>query len=431
MSLPASLQVYRALTGLAAPLLPVILSRRARAGKEDPTRRNERLGRPAIKRPDGTLIWLHGASVGESLVLATLVDKLAARDPELEFLVTTGTLTSAALMAKRLPPQAKHQYVPVDTPGAVRRFLDHWQPDLGVFAESELWPNLLIEAGRRGIPMALVNARMNAASLAGWRKRGDSVRSLLESFEWIGAADTRTRDGLEDLTGREIILAGNLKLEARPLAPDARELSALKVALAGRPVWLAASTHDGEDDLVLAAHALLRKTHPGALLILAPRHPERGDALAGLVRQRGFHHARRSRGEVPDGQDTVWLADTLGEMGLWFALAPAALIAGSLKPGIGGHNPIEASQAGACVISGPHVDSFDDLYTAYRRHGAMLEVEDAAGLAAAVEQVWQAKAPGKASAERAINEASGGALETTLSALRALLHPARPEGDAA
>jgi len=431
VSLPASLTLYRVLTGLAAPILPLVLSRRARAGKEDPDRRHERLGRPEIQRPEGRLIWLHGASVGESLVLATLIDQLAARDPELEFLVTTGTVTSAALMAKRLPPQAKHQYVPVDTPGAVRRFLDHWRPDVGVFAESELWPNLLIEARIRDIPMALVNARMNTASLTRWRKRGDAVRRLLEAFAWIGAADIRTRDGLEDLTGREIVLAGNLKLEARPAAPDARELSSLKIALAGRPVWLAASTHEGEDSTILAAHALLRETHPGALLILAPRHPERGKPLAAMARQRGFKVARRSAGEIPDGADTVWLADTLGEMPLWFALSPAALIAGSLKPGIGGHNPIEASLAGACVITGPHVDSFDDIYGAYRRHSAMIEVTDAQTLSAAVEQVWQAKAPGRAAAERAISEASGGALDTTLSALSVLLYQADgPEPEA-
>lgn len=421
MSLPATLLVYRALTGLAAPLLPVILARRARAGKEDPARRHERLGRPQITRPDGRLVWLHGASVGESLVLATLVDRMAAADPELEFLVTTGTMTSASLMEKRLPPQAKHQYVPVDTPGAVQRFLDHWRPDLGVFAESELWPNLLLEARKRAIPMALVNARMNAASLTRWRRRGDALRRLLEAFSWIGAADTRTRDGLEDLTGREIVLAGNLKLEARAPEPDAAELTALKNTLAGRPIWLAASTHSGEDETVLSAHALLHKTQPGALLILAPRHPERGPALAELVQARGFHLACRSKGDVPDGQDTVWLADTLGEMPLWFALAPAAFIAGSLEAGIGGHNPIEASQAGACVISGPHVDSFDDVYTAYRDHAAMLEIEDAVTLAEAVEQVWQGRAPGKAAARKAIAAASGGAMNTTLTALNSLL----------
>lgn len=423
MNLPASIRAYRALTGLAAPLLPVILDRRARAGKEDPERRHERLGRPRIRRPEGRLIWLHGASVGESLVLATLVDRMAAGDPELEFLVTTGTVTSAKLMARRLPPQAKHQYIPVDTPGAVRRFLDHWQPDLGIFAESELWPNLLVEARHRAIPMALVNARMNAASLARWRRRGDAVRSLLDTFAWIGAADTRTRDGLEDLTGREIVLAGNLKLEARAPEPDAGELSALESVISGRPVWLAASTHAGEDETVLSAHELVRKTQPGALLILAPRHPERGPALAELVRARGFHLACRSTGEVPDGQDTVWLADTLGEMSLWFALAPAAFIAGSLKAGIGGHNPIEASQAGACVITGPHVDSFDDIYTAYRDHAAMLEVDDALTLSEAVEQVWQGRAPGKAVADRAIAAASGGAMATTLAALHSLLAP--------
>ncbi|WP_291843011.1 3-deoxy-D-manno-octulosonic acid transferase [Maricaulis sp.] len=428
MSLPASLQLYRVLTGLAAPLLPAILSRRASAGKEDPARRHERLGRPEIRRPDGRLIWLHGASVGESLVLATLVDQMAGRYPDLEFLVTTGTVTSAALMEKRLPPQAKHQYVPVDTPGAVRRFLDHWRPDAGVFAESEFWPNLLTEARRRKIPMALVNARMNAASLERWRKRGDAVRRLLDAFDWIGAADTRTRDGLENLTGREVVLAGNLKLEASPLAPDAEELSRLRSSLAGRPVWLAASTHDGEEATVLSAHSLLHKTHPGALLILAPRHPERGNAVQELIEQRGFRLARRSRGELPDGQDTVWLADTLGEMPLWFSLAPAAFIAGSLLPEIGGHNPVEASQAGACVITGPHVASFDDLYAAYRRHDALLEIDDALTLSEAVEQVWQGRAPSLAAARRAIAQASGGALDTTLTAIGLLLDEAGKTG---
>ncbi len=421
MSLPTTLLAYRALTGLASPLLPAILARRARAGKEDAARRHERLGRPTITRPDGRLVWLHGASVGESLVLATLVDRMASAHPELEFLVTTGTITSASLMEKRLPPQAKHQYVPVDTPGAVQRFLDHWRPDIGIFAESELWPNLLIEARNRAIPMALVNARMNTASLARWRQRGDALRTLLDAFAWIGAADTRTRDGLEDLTGREIVLAGNLKLEARAPAPDAAELATLKNALAGRPVWLAASTHAGEDETVLSAHALLHKTQPGALLILAPRHPERGAALADLIRSRGLHLACRSKGEIPDGQDTVWLADTLGEMPLWFALAPAAFIAGSLKPGIGGHNPIEASQAGASVLTGPHVDSFDDVYAAYRDHAAMMEIDDALTLSEAVEQVWQGRAPEKAAARLAIAAASGGAMDTTLTALDALL----------
>ncbi|MCR9267911.1 MAG: 3-deoxy-D-manno-octulosonic acid transferase, partial [Alphaproteobacteria bacterium] len=239
MSLPPALTWYRGLTRLAAPVAPALLQKRARKGKEDPDRRHERLGQPARERPQGRLIWLHGASVGESLVLASLVDALAARHEDLHFMVTTGTVTSARMLAERLPERAFHQFIPVDTPAAVRRFLDHWRPDLAVFAESELWPNLIVETSRRGTPLALINARMNERSIRSWRRRPDTARWLLGQFAWIGAADTRTRDGLEDLTGYHVTLAGNLKLEARRAAPDPDQLARFQAALDGRPVWLA------------------------------------------------------------------------------------------------------------------------------------------------------------------------------------------------
>ncbi|WP_339742972.1 3-deoxy-D-manno-octulosonic acid transferase [uncultured Maricaulis sp.] len=421
MNLPPSLIAYRLLMRCASPLAKPLLMQRTRAGKEDAARRNERLGRPTFPRPPGQLVWLHGASVGESLVLASLIDAFAASQPELRFLVTTGTMTSAKLMAQRLPPVARHQYLPIDTLGAVRGFLDYWKPDLAVFAESELWPNLVIESQRRGIPMALVNARMNSRSLANWNKRPDSARHLLACFDWIGAADSRTRDGLENLTGQAITLAGNLKLEVRAETPDPKALADIRKKLEGRPVWLAASTHPGEEAIILHAHALTLKTHPDALLILAPRHPERGEEVARLIDKQGFRFVQRSAGKMPSPDHQIWLADTLGEMPLWYGAAPAALIAGSLLPDIGGHNPIEASQAGSVVISGEHTASFDDLYAIYRQHKAMITVTNAATITAALEKIWSHRGPPIKAARAAIAEASGGAMATSLAALEALL----------
>jgi 3-deoxy-D-manno-octulosonic-acid transferase len=421
MSLPPALALYRGLTQFAAPFLPFLLSHRANKGKEDRTRQNERLGRPIENRPDGPLVWLHGASVGESLVLATLVEELGGVRPDLNFLVTTGTTTSADLMARRLPSNARHQYVPVDTPTAAARFLDHWQPDLTVFAESELWPNLIAETALRAIPLALVNARMNEKSLKNWRRRPDTARWLLACFDWIGAADNRTCIGLEDLTGAAITLAGNLKLEARPEPPRAHDLSHLRVILAGRPVWLAASTHAGEEATILSAHDFILKDHPNAVLILAPRHPERGDEIGRLITKRGYGYAQRSKNQTPASDDQVWLADTLGEMPLWYAAAPAAFIAGSLKPGIGGHNPIEASKCGSSVITGEHVASFQDLYDLYREHGAAIFVDDAITLSEAVISIWAGRAASADAARAAIAAASGGALETTVEALMGLM----------
>ena len=234
-------------------------------------------------------------------------------------------MTSARLMAKRLPPVARHQYLPIDTLSAVTGFLDYWKPGLAVFAESELWPNLVIETAQRGIPMALVNARMNDRSLANWQKRPDSARYLLGCFDWIGAADSRTRDGLENLTGKAVTLAGNLKLEVRSEAPDPQALAQIRKRFDGRPVWLAASTHPGEEATILHAHALTLKVHPDALLILAPRHPERGDEVARLIDKQGFRFVRRSAGEIPSANQQIWLADTLGEMALWYGAARLAL----------------------------------------------------------------------------------------------------------
>lgn len=421
MSLPPGLFVYHWATRLAGPLAHPALHHRVRRGKEDPLRLDERQGRPSRNRPNGHLVWLHGASVGESRVILTLVRALLKEHPNLHCLVTTGTTTSAQLMSEKLPSRAIHQYVPIDRPRYVRRFLDYWQPDLGIFAESELWPNLLLAAERRGIPMALVNARMNSKSVRNWLANRGSARRLLRCFAWIGAADRRTSEGLSAILDDDVPMVGNLKIDAEADPPDAETLERFRAAIGDRPVWLAASTHPGEDEIVLAAHQNLLKNYLNALLILAPRHPDRGDAMSDTLAAGDFAHARRSAGETPGPEHSVWLADTMGEMALWFALSPVAFIAGSLIDGIGGHNPVEATQGGAAVITGPFTASFDDVFGAYEAHDAVTRVAHADALSAAVATIWSGQSDTVPAARQAVKALSSGALTQTMSALRPML----------
>jgi 3-deoxy-D-manno-octulosonic-acid transferase len=418
VTLPLSLQLYRALIWLASPLSGWLLSRRAGRGKEDPDRIGERFGYSSAIRPQGKLLWLHGASVGESLILLELVRQLSDLKG-LNFLVTTGTTTSASLMRDQLPECARHQYIPVDRLAPVKRFLDHWRPDAAVFVESELWPNLLLEMQKRKLPAALVNARMNEGSLASWRKRPEAARRLLATFRWIGAADDRTAKGLRVLTGRAIPRIGNLKLQITAPTPDHAQMATIQAAIGARPVWLAASTHAGEEEILLNAHKEHLAARPDALLILAPRHPERGDHVSHLIADAGLTSARRSRGEVPDPAIQVWLADTLGEMTCWYAAADQAFIGGSLKPGIGGHNPIEATRSGCPVMTGKYTASFDDVFATYQANAGVVVVNTAQDILGALASPTRDRLDG---ANRALQELTGDAMGETLTAIQSLLH---------
>ena len=422
MTVPVMLYAYRALTWALGPIAAMMLHGRADRGKEDAGRLGERFGRYTRSRPEGPLLWMHGASVGESLILLTLIDAIRAERGEVTVLVTTGTLTSADMIARRAPDGVIHQFLPIDRPGPVRRFLDHWKPDAAIFAESEIWPNLLLETKSRTIPMALVNARMNDRSLSRWLRWRASGEVLLSAFSWIGAADQRTAAGLTRILESEIPLVGNLKLDAPALLADESELGSLKATLKGRPVWLAASTHDGEDEILISTHQILMdRRNDRPLLILAPRHPERREAILAMLSEHKVDYCCRSRGEVPTIDTEVWLVDTLGEMPIWYGLASAAFIGGSLIDGIGGHNPNEASKAGAAVITGPHTASFDDVFTTYRRHGAALFAGNAEECAQAVTTIWADKGPSRETVDAALNDASGGALKATMAALRPML----------
>ena len=381
---PPVLRLYRAATAALSPLAPWILRRRARAGKEDPARLGERLGRASAPRPAGPLVWLHGASVGESLSHLPLVELLRKARPDIHILVTSGTATSAQILLRRLPPGVTHQFIPLDTPGAVRQFMDHWRPALAVFIESELWPNLLLEAKGSGARLALLGARVSASSARGWDRAPRSAHALLSLFDLVLAQDTRTQVWLE---GRGGLVSGELDLKqaSAPLPYDPDALDALREMVGHRPVVVAASTHPGEDDLIVSAFiraARARRPAKAAakpLLILIPRHPERGAALAESLAGRRLVVFRRSLGDAPTDACDIYVADTLGELGLFFRAARMVVMGGGFIPGIGGHNPLEPARLGAPVISGPHVFNFEGAYDGmWSAHAALAaDSEDA------------------------------------------------------
>ena len=421
------LGAYRAATGLAGALVfGAVLRYRANTGKEDPDRLDERFGRAAIARPDGELVWLHAASVGESLVALSLAEGLMERRDRVNVLMTSGTRTSAALIAGRARPGLIHQFPPADAPAFVRRFLDHWRPDLAVFTESELWPNLILETQRRGVPLALANARMNAHSLKSWARWPGTARAILGAFDWIGAADARTTQGIAGLLDERVEQTGNIKLEAGPPDPDPAALAAVRALAGSRPVFTAASTHPGEEVLACEALREILKTHPDALMIVAPRHPDRADDVASVLTAAGLNLARRSAGETPGPDTQVWLADTMGEMALWYQLCPVSVICGSFIDGIGGHNPIEATRSGSAVITGPFAASFADVYAAYDSHKARTVASTPQALAQAVLATWAGEGPSVEAGLRALDALPGGARPVTLDALEALLDGDRP-----
>jgi 3-deoxy-D-manno-octulosonic-acid transferase len=366
---------YRTATDLAGPLLRRHLASRAISGKEEPSRIEERFGIAGLARPAGRLGWLHGASVGEMQSLLPLIQALARREPDLHFLVTTGTVTSARLLAQRRPANVLHQYLPLDRRAWVARFLDHWRPDFALWVESEFWPNLLQAALARGIPLALVNGRLSARSLARWRWGGSLIRPLIGGFAVVLAQDETQALRLAALGARSPQALGNLKFAAAALPVDEAVLTALGQRIVGRDVWLAASTHPGEESIIAAAHRALVVRRPRLLTVIAPRHADRGEAIAAELRAAGFTLARRSKNEEIDATTQIYLADTLGELGLFYRLAPVVFVAGSYR--WQGHNPIEPALLARAVASGPRVVNFQDIFDRMAKAEAVTIVTEA------------------------------------------------------
>jgi 3-deoxy-D-manno-octulosonic-acid transferase len=419
----ASLALYRGLTGVLAPAIPALLQNRIRRGKEDPRRIGERRGIASLPRPQGTLIWIHAASVGESLAVLPLANHLLGK-PDRSVLVTTGTVTSAELMQQRLPPRAFHQYVPLDLRGNVVRFLNHWRPDLALFVESELWPNLLLETRQRDIPLALVNARLSAKSFEGWKRAPGLARRMFGSFDLCLAQDEAIARRISALGGRDVRVAGNLKADAPPLPVDEPTLLALRNSISGRHVFLAASTHEGEDESVFAAAAVIRQS--GALTIIVPRHIERGEILQSLAAAHGFVCTRRQSGALPSSATEIYLADTMGELGLFYRVAQVAFLGGSLVPH-GGQNPLEAARLCVPVLAGPHTGNFEDVYRALftaQGFGRIASVDELAGIAMRLLEN-SAEAAHIGEQAKAAADRLGGALARTLEASERLLANAR------
>lgn len=380
---PLPVHVYRAAANLIAPwVYPKIAARLERQGTS-PARLPERMGHATQPRPYGPLVWFHAASVGESLSVLSLIETLGKAHPETGFLITSGTATSAEILSDRLPPRTQHQFAPLDSRYAVDRFLAHWAPNAVVFVESELWPQMLSRTHTLGSPMALINARLSDRSARTWGRFGRTARFLMSYFEMIHCQDERTAQNLRGFGATQAKAGVNLKSLAGPLPFDTETLTKLQEAVGARFVWLAASTHPGEDKVVLDAHSALMKQDTEALMILVPRHPERSDDIQALCAARGLQTARRSAGAMPNAATQVYLADTLGEMGLWYTLSPLTCLCGSFSD-VGGHNPYEPAHAGSALLHGPHYANFAPTYADLARADGALQVETSAQLGQAL-----------------------------------------------
>jgi len=377
MSLAATLGLasYRLAGYLAGPLARRKIRQRIREGKEDPRRVEERFGIASETRPDGPLVWLHGASVGESLAGLILIDAIGRERPDLRFLVTTGTVTSANLLAERLPACAMHQYVPLDLPGAVARFVDHWRPNLALWLESEFWPNMLAALDRHAIPRVLVNGRVSSASYNRWSSLRPVIARLLEGFKVCLAQTDEDAQRLQSLGARHVLVTGSLKESAPPLPADDEAVRFLSDILGDRPRWVAASTHAGEEEVALAVHRNLTKSLPGLITFVVPRHPERGAEVAAIGRDMGLRVSRRAEGQLPAADCDVYVADTMGEMGLWYRLASVVFVGKSLA-GSGGQNPWEPAVLNSAVLFGPDMTNFQEAADGLVSAGAARRVVD-------------------------------------------------------
>ena len=426
-----ALIAWRLLTRLLEPLAPRLLDARAKQGKEDLERVDERLGHASVARPDGDLVWLHGVSVGETLSLLPVVERLRRARPDLSVLVTSGTLTSAQLLARRLPAGVIHQFAPVDAPGAVAAFLDHWQPSLAVFVESELWPNLILGARGRGVKLVLASARITEKTVDGWRRFPGAAREILSAFDRILPQDETSAARLHSL-GARIDGHVNLKLSGEAPPHDAAAFTRLSAAIGDRPVVVAASTHDGEEIALVRA---LDKLADRLCLILVPRHPARSPEIAAALSRDGYRFALRSQGREPDRDTDLYLADTLGEMGLFLRLADVVVMGGSFsaaleKPPVGGHNPLEPARLGKPAVTGPDMTNWAAVTEALVEADGLAVVEAPWDLPAVIAPLLADNAAARAMGERGRRAAAeaGSGLDRLWETLAPLLPPAPQRG---
>ncbi|MDY8109338.1 lipid IV(A) 3-deoxy-D-manno-octulosonic acid transferase [Fulvimarina sp. 2208YS6-2-32] len=419
----AVLSAYRLLGSAVSPILRPYISYRTRIGKEDRARKRERFGHAGVMRPEGVpLVWIHAASVGETLAVAPLARAIAADG--LSVLMTTGTRTSAEIVETRMSDCVIHQYVPLDVKAAVTRFLDHWKPDLAIFAESELWPVTLRQLSERRVPQVLVNARLSDRSFERWKKAHWFAEALIENFALVIAQSDIDAERYRRLGAGTVTVAGNLKADSDAPACDEAVLAEISQAIGARPAWAALSTHAGEEMAAATCHIGLKRRHRGLLTIIVPRHPDRGNEIAEELRSTGLRVAQRSMGAVPTDATDIFLGDTMGEMGLYLRLSDIAFIGKSLI-GEGGQNPMEPAMLGRAILCGRYVQNFRDVYQRFVEDGACAIVRDEAGLTREVDALLSD--PARRAAMGAAGAASvatmRGAQERTLRALSPYINP--------
>lgn len=417
-----AIYVYRLLTLLATPFVYLYLLKRRAMGKEHASRMGERFGKASFPRPQGALIWVHAASVGEAHSIVPLIRCLTEQFPQASVLLTTGTVTSAQLMDAKLPERAYHQFVPVDTWPAVARFLNHWKPDVAIWTESELWPNLVTLTESGGCAMALLNARMSPKSYEMWTKFESVIRPLVRAFDIICPQSDEDAQHYARFGARNVQMLGNLKHDVPPLPADSKAMAALLAQIGDRPVWIAASTHNGEESLIAEAHGKLSNDHPSLLTIIAPRHADRGPKIAAELTEKGFTTVLRSRGEAIDEITDIYIADTMGELGIFYRIAGIVFVGGSLVPH-GGQNPLEPARLDCALITGPHTHNFISICNELEERNALLRVQNVSELVTEVGMLLRdhGRQEQVAHAALALAQEKQGVLERVLAALKPLL----------
>jgi len=377
------LTLYRMATSLGGAFIRYYLNKRLKAGKEDAARFPERLGIASLPRPSGKLVWIHAASVGESLSVLPLIERLGKDHSNWQVLVTTGTVTSARLMLERLPANARHQFIPVDRVSYVRQFLEHWKPDLALWMESEFWPNLVIETRASAVPMVVLNGRMSERSFIGWNKHLSMIHRILSSFRLVLAQSDTDGERFTALGAKAVSVPGNIKFSVAPLPVDVDEMENLSQLIKDRPIWLASSTHDGEETLCGRVHQSLKTKTKNLLTIIVPRHPQRGEDVSSQLTEMGLNVATRSQGQKITPDTDIYIADTLGELGLFYRLASVVFMGKTFVKG-GGQNPIEPAQLECALIFGPDMSNFNDIAGKLTKAGGAHTVQNEDELCACV-----------------------------------------------
>ncbi len=385
------IKIYNALITILYPLvIKRYINKRKENGKEDVKRFNERIGRPRLKRPEGKLVWLHGASVGESVSMLPLIQRILETYPDAHVIVTTGTVTSADVMNKRLPERAFHQFIPIDNPIFTTRFVKYWHPDVALWFESEFWPAMLSSIRHKNIPLILINGRISNKTYKRWQQFDFISKELLSCFTLCLGQSEEDAYRLRVLGARESLCLGNLKYAGLPLPIDQKAKTEMQQQISGRPVWLASSTHDDEEVRIAKVHKRLAEKIPGLLTIISPRHPQRGEEINRKISELDLTTALRSNEQQITETTDIYVADTIGEMGLWYDLANIVFIGGSLIPH-GGQNFIEPSRVRDAVIVGPYMHNFTDAINRAKKADAVMQISDTAELEELVLQLMQQK----------------------------------------